>query len=211
MLLIVQVAGLPAAQDLEIADDGRERRRQLVRQVLHELVLAARRRPKPGVGRGQLPHGCLEPLHQRLAVFAQVAALLGAAHLLALSLEEGAELVGELLHVDGLLDVSVAADGKGEAAVAVAGQHDDGAAVEALVRAQPGGGLVTVDPGQLDVAEDQVRVRGDGQVDAGDAVRGFQHVEAARLEHRAHQRPAFRVVLDVEDARSGRKSWVGHR
>src|SRR5436305_440336 len=93
LLLIGQRPGLPSAQDLQVADDGGQGRRHLVRQVLHELVLASRRRPQPGVGRGQLAHRGLEPLDQRLAVFAQVPTLLRSADLLPLALQEGAQLL----------------------------------------------------------------------------------------------------------------------
>ena len=76
-----------------------------------------------------------------------------------------------------------------------------GALIEPFVRAQPRRSLVAVEAGELDVAEDEIGMRGDGEIDAGHAVGGLEHVEAARLEHSAHQRPALRVVLDVEDAR----------
>src|ERR1700730_19338476 len=77
-----------------------------------------------------------------LAVLAQVATLVLALHFLALALEECAQLAGELLHVDRLLDVAVAADGEREAAVAVRGQDHDGAAVEPSVGAEPRRGPV---------------------------------------------------------------------
>src|SRR2546429_6694462 len=56
---------------------------------------------------------------QRLAVLAQVPPLLRPAHLLALPLEERAQLLGKLLHVDRLLDVAVAPDGQRQPAIAV--------------------------------------------------------------------------------------------
>jgi hypothetical protein len=136
---------------------------------------------------------------------------LDAAELLALALEELAQLVGEPLDVDRLLDETVRAHREGEAPVAVARQDDDRAAVEALVRPQTGGRLVAVDAGKLDVAEDQVGVGADGQIDAGDPVARLEDVEAARLENAPHQRPALWIVLDVEDPRCGRKGCVGHR
>ena len=211
LLLVAQRAGLPAAQDLEVPDDGSQRRRHLVRQVLHELVLAARGRPESRVGRGQLSHRGLQALDQRLAVLAQVPPLFRPAHLLALPLEERAQLLGKLLHVDRLLDVAVAPDGQRQPAIAVARQHHDRTAVQTLVGAQAGGRLVAVDPRELDVAKDQVGVGGDRQVDPRDAVGGLQDVESPRLEDAAHQRPAFRVVLDIEDPRCRRQCWIGHR
>src|SRR6266850_568196 len=210
-LRVAERTGLLRAEDLEVAGDGRERRGELVREVLHELRLAPRARAQPRVRGGQLADGRFQPLDQRLRVLAQVAALVGGLDLLALALEELAELARELLHVDGLLDVAVAADAEREPPVAVRGQHHDRTAVQAPVRPESGGGLVAVDAGHLDVAEDQVRMGGDGQVDAGDAVGGLQDVESPGLEHVPHQRPAFRVVLDVEDARLRRRYLFGHR
>src|SRR6266702_2313960 len=111
------------------------------------------------------------------SVLARAAALVLALHFLALALEECAQLAGELLYVDGLLDVAVAADGEREAAVAVRGEHHDGALIEPLVRAQPCRGLVAVEAGELDVAEDEIGMRGDGEIDARHAVGGLEHVE----------------------------------
>ena len=210
-LRLAERAGLLGFQDLEVAGNGREGRGQLVRQVLHELGLAPRGRPEPRVGRGQLPHRRLQALDQGLRVFAQIAPFLGGLDLLALALEELAELAGELLHVDRLLDVPVATDAQGEAPVAVRRQHHDGAPVQPPVRAQAGGRLVPVDAGHLDVAEDQVGVRRDCQVDPRDAVRRLEDVEAARFQDIPHQGPAFRIVLDVEDARLRRGYLFGHR
>ena len=91
------------------------------------------------------------------------------------------------------------------------GEDHDRAPVEAPIRAQPRGRLVAVDPRHLDVAEDQVGVRGDGEIDPGDAVGRLEHVEPARFQDVAHQGPAFRIVLDVEDARLRRGYLFGHR
>ena len=211
LLRIGQRTHLPAPQDLEIAEDGGERRRQLVREVLHELVLAAGRRAEPGVRRGQLADRRLQALDQGLAVLAQVPALLDTAELFTLASEEFAKLLGEPLHVDGLLDEPIRAYRERQAAVAVAGEDHDRAAVESLVRPQAGSRFVAVDSRKLDVAEDQVGMGADREVDAGDPVAGLEDVETARFEHAPHQRPAFRVVLYVENSRRRSKSCVGHR
>src|SRR5205814_5675819 len=116
----------------------------LVRQVLHALVLAARRRTQTDVRRRQLADRRLQALDPRLAVLAQVAPLFGSPDLLTLAFEEGTELLRELLHVDRLLDVAVATDRKRQATVAMARQHHDRTAVEPLVRPQPGGGFIPV-------------------------------------------------------------------
>src|SRR6267142_1956407 len=96
-LRVAERTGLLRAEDLEVAGDGRERRGELVRDVLHELRLAPRARAQPRVRCGQLADGRFQPLDQRLRVLAQVAALVGGLDLLALALEELAELARELL------------------------------------------------------------------------------------------------------------------
>src|SRR5205823_614454 len=71
--------------------------------------------------------------------------------------------------------------------------------------------LRAADPRHLGVAEDQVGVRGDGEIDPGDAVRSLEDVESSRFQDVADEGAALRVVLDVEDARVRRGCLFGHR
>ena len=70
LLRLAQRARLPGLENLQVAGDRRQRRRQLVREVLHELGLAAGGGAQARVGGGQFAHRRFQPLDQRLRVFA---------------------------------------------------------------------------------------------------------------------------------------------
>ena len=108
---------------------------------------------------------------------------------------------GEAARVDGLLDEAVAPDGEARVAIALGGDGDDGHAAERRLAAQAERHLVAVEPGDVEVDEDQVGPLRQRRAHALEAVGGVDDLVPLGGEELAHEQAVPRVVLDVKNAR----------
>jgi hypothetical protein len=116
--------------------------------------------------------------------------------------QELGDLAREGVHVDRLLDVSIAAGHQRALPVAlhrVRRHRDHGRGREGGERLDDRDDLVAVHRGQVHVEQNERRLLADGRFDAGQPVFGVDDRVALRLEDGAHQHPVFRIVLHVED------------
>jgi len=150
----------------------------------------------------ELLHLVDEAVDEALVQLAQVDALLALLHVLALAVQELGDLAREGVHVDRLLDVTVAARHQRALPVPLHGvrrHRDDGRGGEGGERLDDRHHLVAVHRRQVDVEQDQRRLLADGRLDARQPVVGVDDRVALRLEDGADQHPVLRIVLHVED------------
>src|SRR5207245_5758008 len=107
--------------------------------------------------------------------------------------------LGEFTGVDGFLQKSVASDGEARVAVALGRDGDDGHAAERRFAAQSQRHFVAVEPGQVQVDEDEVGPFRAGELDSFETVDRLGHRVAGRLKQLANEKAVAGVVFDVGD------------
>ena len=204
-LRLARLAELLVHEHAQVADDRRQRRRELVRDVAVELGAEALHVAEPLVGRRQLGDLLLEVGDDAPALLAQpLARRVGRRHhALALPADVAGDLPGEVARVDRLLHEAVAADGEARVAIAFGRDGDDGHAVERGLGAKPERDLEAVEAGDVEVDEHEVRPLRDGEAHALEAIGSVDHLVTVGREELADEQPIARVVLDVQHARQG--------
>src|SRR5690606_38380567 len=115
---------LAVDEQLDVADDGRHRRRELVRDVPVKLLLRLIELDEAPIGAGELGDLLFEVGDNALTLEEQVLTRV-LRRALAPPLEVAAHRVGERARVDWLLEIPVTAHGQARFAVAFGGDGDD--------------------------------------------------------------------------------------
>ena len=108
---------------------------------------------------------------------------------------------GEAARVDGLLDEAVASDGEARVAIALGRDRDDGHPPERRLAAQAQGHLVSVESGNVQVDEDEVRPGGERATHPLEPVGGVDDLVALGRQELAHEQAIGGIILDVKNAR----------
>ena len=212
LLRLREIAELLVDEHAEVADDRRERGRELVRDVAVELGAELLDLAEALVRGGQLGDLLFEVGHDAARLDAQAIALLVRRrhHPLAAPADVPRDLLREVPCVDRLLEEAVAADGEARLAIAFGGDRDDRHAVERGLGAEAQRDLEAVEAGNIQIDEDDVRTLRDRKSNSLEPVGRVDDLVSVARQQLSDEQPVPRVILDVQNARQVAPNLAQH-